>query len=175
MCDRVHELMLAAKSDGVKLGALDARGFLFAAAVAAKLELPLFMVRKLGKMPNAVSSGQYDTEYGHRDGVAIQRHAVHKGDHVILIDDLVATGGTFGAAVSCVEAMGAVVDGCVSVVELEAFEERRAKIVLPHVRRAAVFVSEASLLACGAWAAPLPLDYADDGAAFESKGALPKV
>lgn len=157
-----------------KIGLLDARGFLFT-PVALKLKLPIAMVRKPGKMPNTVTSGAYDTEYGHRDGVGVQRHAVGPKDRVLLIDDLVATGGTLGAAVECVRAAGAEVAGCLTLVELEAFDEQRAKVIPDDVEHVGLFPSERALLSNGATAADVDLDYRDDGAQFESKGAMPKV
>jgi adenine phosphoribosyltransferase len=160
-----------------KIGLLDARGFLFSSVSHAPGHkmLPAVMVRKLGKMPNTVSSGDYETEYGHRDGVAVQRHAVGLGDKIVLIDDLVATGGTFGAAIEAVRKAGGEVIGCISLVELDAFAEQRAKVLPDDVPRVALFKSESELLQMGSWKADLPDDYVDDGAVFESKGSMRKV
>lgn len=157
-----------------KLGLLDARGFLFA-PLATMLGMPIVMIRKIGKMPNTVTSGDYETEYGKREGVSIQRHAVKRGDRIVLIDDLVATGGTLGAAIACVEAAGAKVEGCLSLVELDAFAEKRKEVIPAHVPRVALFETEAELLAMGASPGALPEGYADDGAQFESGDTLPKV
>jgi adenine phosphoribosyltransferase len=160
------------------LGVLDARGFLFT-PVAERLDLPLAMVRKIGKMPNTVQSDAYQTEYGHRDGLCVQKHVCVNStspQRMVLIDDLVATGGSLGAAVQCVTDAGIQVVGCVSVVELDAFEELRAKALRQFgVPRAALFMKEKELLDCGACAADVPKDYRDDGVAIESEGSLPKI
>lgn len=156
------------------LGALDARGFLFGASVSYVSSVPLMMIRKLGKMPNVVTSGQYDTEYGHRDGLAVQRHVIGDGAKVVLIDDLVATGGSLAAAIETVEAAGGTVVGCVSIVELDAFAEQRSKVLSKDIPRFAVF-TETELAEFGAKAASLPETYVDDGKTFETKGAMNKV
>lgn len=152
-----------------KLGALDARGFLFAAPLGLSLSHPVVMVRKLGKMPNTVSSKPYEVEYGHRDGMAVQRHAVNPGDKIVLIDDLVATGGTLSAAIEAVREAGGKVVGCLSLVELEAFAAQRAEKIPPEIQRRAIFATERELLDLGATAGALPEGYDDDGAAFEAK------
>lgn len=158
-----------------KLGALDARGFLFAATLGYAMNHPVVMVRKLGKMPNTVSSGPYETEYGYREGVAVQKHAVGPGDKIVLIDDLVATGGTLAAAIESVRAAGAEVVGCLTLVELEAFAAQRAEVISEDVPRVAVFDTERELLDLGASAGALPEDYEDDGVAFEAEGEMRKV
>lgn len=156
------------------VGALDARGFLFGAPVSLALNLPLAMVRKIGKMPNVTTSNQYNTEYGHRDGLAVQNHVIGKGARVVLIDDLVATGGSLAAAIETVQAAGGQVIGCVSIVELDAFAEMRNKILSKAILRKAVF-TESQLLELGSKPALLPDDYQDDGETFETPGAMQKV
>ena len=64
------------------------------------------MMRKQGKMPNSISSQEYDTEYGKRSGLTVQRDKIKKGDRVLIIDDLVATGGTLSSAVNLVHLLG---------------------------------------------------------------------
>jgi len=68
--------------------------------IALALNKPFFMLRKSGKMPNTLSSKPYKVEYGQRDGLCIPRNAVKKGDRVLLIDDLVATGGVLALSFS---------------------------------------------------------------------------
>ena len=63
-------------------------------------------MRKPGKMPNSVSSKEYNTEYGKRSGLTVQNDKVKKGDRVLIIDDLVATGGTLSSAVELVHMLG---------------------------------------------------------------------
>ena len=94
MCDAIAEQGRAA---GItKVVGFEARGFLFV-PVAIKLGVPFVMLRKTGKMPNTVSSRPYSKEYAGVDVMCIQRDAVRAGDRVMLVDDLVATGGTLCA------------------------------------------------------------------------------
>jgi adenine phosphoribosyltransferase len=85
---------------------LDARGFILGPPIALALKKPFIMMRKQGKMPNSISSQEYDTEYGKRSGLTVQRDKVKKGDRVLIIDDLVATGGTLSSAVNLVHMLG---------------------------------------------------------------------
>jgi len=167
-CITIMQTKLQLLPSHTKLGAIDARGFLFAAPLGYLLNHPVVMVRKLGKMPNTVSSKAYEIEYGHRDGMAVQRHAVGPGDKIVLVDDLVATGGTLSAAIEAVRAAGGEVVGCLSLVELEAFAARRAETIPPDIQRVAVFDTERELLDLGAAAGALPEGYGDDGAVFET-------
>lgn len=76
---------------------MDARGFVLGPPIALALNKPFIMIRKKGKMPNCIESSTYKTEYGSRAGMCLQRDAVKPGDRVLIIDDLVATGGTLSA------------------------------------------------------------------------------
>jgi adenine phosphoribosyltransferase len=96
---------------------LDARGFLLAAPMAIKLGLPLVMVRKKGKLPGATASIEYDLEYGHAT-VEIGLGLIEPGAQVLVVDDLLATGGTAEAACRLVEKCGGTVVGCAFVIEL---------------------------------------------------------
>jgi len=155
-------LVRAVFPDVTMIAGLDARGFLLAPGIADALDLPLCMIRKIGKMPNAVNSGEYAIEYGRRAGLGVQQHVVGKHHKVLIVDDLVATGGSLSAAIKCVQAVGATVEGCLTLVELEAFREARAKTLSPLVGRAALFADEAALLRYSS-AAALPPGYRDDG------------
>jgi len=101
------------------IGCIDARGFVLGPPVALNLGLPCFMLRKKGKMPNAVTGAAYSKEYAGNDSLSIPRGAVSAGDKVLLIDDLVATGGTLAASVELVKVMGGEVVECACVVELK--------------------------------------------------------
>mmetsp|Transcript_2875 Transcript_2875/g.5788 ORF Transcript_2875/g.5788 Transcript_2875/m.5788 type:complete len:132 (+) Transcript_2875:310-705(+) len=90
------------------------------------------MMRKKGKMPNSISSTDYQTEYGNRSGLTVQRDKIQKGDRVLIIDDLVATGGTLGSAMSLVKMLGGVVVECACVVELKMFINPPAESGLPN-------------------------------------------
>src|SRR5439155_19456103 len=100
------------------IAAAEARGFLFAAPLALQLKKPLVPLRKPGKLPYRTYSLKYDLEYGsaelhmHTDGVS-------RGARVLLIDDLLATGGTMLAGAQLIEQAGGVVVGCGFLVELE--------------------------------------------------------
>ncbi|MFJ6796906.1 S-methyl-5-thioribose-1-phosphate isomerase [Streptomyces sp. NPDC091268] len=97
--------------------AVESRGFLLGAALAARTGLPLTLVRKPGKLPGAVHSAAYALEYG-EDRLEIRTDALVPGDRVLCVDDVLATGGTLGAAARLAEACGAKVAGLVVLVEL---------------------------------------------------------
>src|SRR5882724_9214072 len=84
---------------------IDARGFIFAAAAATKLHAGFVPVRKKGKLPYQTHEQSYDLEYG-KNTIAIHTDALHSGSRVLLIDDLLATGGTAGAAAELVRKVG---------------------------------------------------------------------
>lgn len=100
---------------------LDARGFVLGPPIALALKKPFVMMRKKGKMPNSVQADSYRMEYGNREGLTVQRDKIHKGSRVLVIDDLVATGGTLSSAISLVKMMEGVVVECACVVELKMF------------------------------------------------------
>ena len=108
------------------IAAAEARGFLFAAPLALKLHLPLVPLRKPGKLPYRSYSLKYDLEYGSAE---LQMHVdgVGKGQRVLLVDDLLATGGTMQAGAKLIEQAGAVVFGAAFLVEL-TFLKGRAKL-----------------------------------------------
>ncbi|CAI8033678.1 Adenine phosphoribosyltransferase [Geodia barretti] len=104
--------------------AIDARGFLFAAPVAYRLGKPLVPARKPGKLPWETRSFEYSLEYGE---AAIEMHVdgVGQGDKVLLLDDLLATGGTLAAATRLVESIGGEVAGVAVVIELTELDGRK--------------------------------------------------
>jgi adenine phosphoribosyltransferase len=85
---------------------IDARGFIFAAAAALKLKAGFVPVRKVGKLPWQTFEQSYDLEYG-TNTVAMHRDAIKPGQRVLLIDDLLATGGTAAAAIALMQKLGA--------------------------------------------------------------------
>ena len=103
---------------------IDARGFIFAAAAARKLSAGFVPVRKKGKLPYQTIEKSYDLEYG-SNTVAIHTDAVENGDRVLLVDDLLATGGTAAAALTLLEKFGADVVEVSFLIELEALEGRK--------------------------------------------------
>ena len=111
------------------LAAVDARGFLVAAPLSIPLNCGTLMVRKSGKLPGKVKSHSYGLEYG-TDTVEIQEDAVGPGQRVVIVDDLLATGGTLMAAVALLRDSGADVVGAACLIELE-FLNGRDKLEVP--------------------------------------------
>lgn len=100
-----------------KVAGIEARGFILGGAVAHQLSVGFIPVRKKGKLPWAVLGEDYALEYG-IDRVEIHTDALSKGDNVLLIDDLIATGGTCFAAIKLLERAGGKVVGCSFVIDL---------------------------------------------------------
>jgi len=126
---------LAAEFDGERVDAVigvEARGFIFAPALAYHLNAGFVPVRKPRKLPAECASIFYDLEYG-QDTLEIHRDAIGDGHRVIIADDLLATGGTARAVVDLIEQLGGKVVGLVFVIELE-FLLGRAKLAGYDVR-----------------------------------------
>ena len=102
---------------------IESRGFLFASTLAYVLKLPLALVRKHGKLPHPKISHTYDLEYG-SDTIELHDSAIQAGSRVLLIDDLLATGGTALAACQLIEKMGGTVVEVATVIELAALGGR---------------------------------------------------
>lgn len=102
---------------------MEARGFIFGSLVAWDLGLPFVPLRKPGKLPYDVQSVSYDLEYG---SATLEAHidAFDRNDRVLLVDDLLATGGTAKASCELIEQLGAKVAACAFVVELDFLEGR---------------------------------------------------
>lgn len=96
---------------------VEARGFILAAPVAYRLGAGFVPVRKAGKLPWAVAREEYDLEYG-TDKLEIHRDAIHPGERVLLVDDVLATGGTAAATARLVEALGGDIVGLGFMIEL---------------------------------------------------------
>lgn len=100
-----------------KIVAIDARGFVYGAILAHQLHIGFVPVRKKGKLPAATISEAYSLEYGEAV-MEIHEDALEKGERVVIVDDLLATGGTAGAAVKLVQQLGADIVECAFIVEL---------------------------------------------------------
>lgn len=99
------------------IAAIDARGFLLGAVLAYELNKPLILVRKPGKLPSEVISENYSSEYA-ECVVEMHRDALQGGEQVLLLDDLIATGGTFLAAARLVKQLGANVYEAAAIIDL---------------------------------------------------------
>lgn len=99
------------------VAAIEARGFVFASPIASRLGVPLILLRKRGKLPGATYSKRFTLEYG-QDEIFVHRSDVHPGHRVLLIDDLVATGGTLRAAADLLAEAGAKITGICCVIGL---------------------------------------------------------
>jgi len=101
-----------------KVAAIESRGFLFAAPLALHAEKPLVLLRKAGKLPGETRAVSYDLEYG-RATLEVHTDSFAQGDRVLILDDLLATGGTAAAAAALVTESGAEVAGFCFLVELD--------------------------------------------------------
>ena len=120
--ERLADLSRPHKPD--VLAGIESRGFLLAAPLALALGTGFVMMRKQGKLPGTTVRHTYALEYG-TDTIEIQQDAVHKGARVVLVDDLLATGGTMAAAVNLLETVGAVVPATAVIIELTFLEGRK--------------------------------------------------
>jgi len=100
-----------------KVAGIEARGFILGGAIAHQLSVGFVPIRKKGKLPAETLAQEYELEYG-TDEVEIHVDAVAKGEQVLIVDDLVATGGTAEAAVKLIERAGGAIVGCAFVVDL---------------------------------------------------------
>src|SRR6476646_5637205 len=100
-----------------KIVGIESRGFIFGAPIAYKLEVGFVIVRKLGKLPAETITAEYDLEYG-TNSVEMHRDAIEPGERVVIVDDLLATGGTTRATIELVEQLGGKVVALAFLIEL---------------------------------------------------------
>ena len=105
------------------LAGIEARGFLLASALAHSLHCGVIMVRKKNKLPGKVASHTYDLEYG-SDSIEVQNDMVAQGTKVVVVDDVLATGGTLKASTELLETIGLDVRGAVVLLELTSLKGR---------------------------------------------------
>ena len=118
--------------DGYKpdvLAGIESRGFLVAAPLALELGLGFHMVRKQGKLPGKTIPYTYDLEYG-SDTIEVQDGAIEPGQRVVILDDLLATGGTLAAAIELIRKVGGEVTGAAAIMEL-TFLKGRDRLDIP--------------------------------------------
>ncbi len=106
------------KNKGIdKIAGIESRGFIFGAALAKELHLPFVLIRKKGKLPGETIGQEYQLEYG-TDVIEVHTNSINEGDQVLVIDDLLATGGTMLAACKLMERLGGNVMGVAFVIDL---------------------------------------------------------
>ncbi|XP_072492435.1 adenine phosphoribosyltransferase isoform X1 [Notamacropus eugenii] len=109
---------------------LDARGFLFGPSLAQKLGIGFVLIRKRGKLPGPTISTSYSLEYGEAE-LEIQKDAIEPGQKVVIVDDLMATGGTMGAACKLMQSLKANVLEALTLVELTSLKGREKLTPVP--------------------------------------------
>lgn len=126
----IDEFVTICKNKGItKVVALESRGFIFGAPLAYALGVGFVPIRKRGKLPYKKLSIEFDLEYG-KDIIEIHQDALDKNDKVLLVDDLLATGGTMSAAIKLIEQLGAKIEMCAFMCELE-FLKGKEKLSAP--------------------------------------------
>ncbi len=113
-----------------KVAGLESRGFIFAAAIAAKHNLGLVLLRKPGKLPRKTHVVQYELEYGF-DSLEMHQDALDKNDRVLLVDDVLATGGTMMAGCELIAKSGAKLTNCAVFIEISALNGRNRLSSIP--------------------------------------------
>ncbi|MDQ2802203.1 MAG: adenine phosphoribosyltransferase [Pseudomonadota bacterium] len=111
------------------LAGIESRGFLLAAPLALELGCGFVMLRKRGKLPGPVVSLDYALEYG-TDRIEVQADAITPGDRVVVVDDLLATGGTLAAGIALLRRVGAEIPAAIALIELTALGGR-ARLDIP--------------------------------------------
>lgn len=100
-----------------KIAGIEARGFIIGAALAYELGVGFVPIRKAGKLPAETISQSYELEYG-TDQLEVHTDAIEEGERILLVDDLIATGGTAEASIALIQKLGGVVMGCAFVIDL---------------------------------------------------------
>ncbi len=122
ICTIFYDRYINEKID--KIVGIDARGFLFGSVLAYNMHIGMVPIRKSGKLPYKTISESYTLEYG-EEVIEIHEDAIQKGERIVIIDDLMATGGTISAAANLVEKLGGEIIECAFVVELPDLNGRQ--------------------------------------------------
>ena len=115
MINQFHSSWVEHQIDAI--AGIDARGFIIGGALAYKMSLPFITLRKKGKLPFETISEEYDLEYG-KATLEIHKDALESGTNVLVMDDLIATGGTAAAGINLIRALGGNVAGCGFIIDL---------------------------------------------------------
>jgi len=118
LTSEVYDWMASAFDDVDVIVGLESRGFIFGAPIAERMNVPLVLARKKGKLPHVTHSVDYELEYGNAT-MEIHVDAIEPGQRVLICDDLLATGGTANAAERLIEQTKGHVVGCVFLIELD--------------------------------------------------------
>ena len=119
--DRMCEIYKDKKIDAV--AGIESRGFIFASCFAERMGIPLILIRKKGKLPCETVEKAYDLEYG-QAVIEMHKDSIKPGQRVLIVDDLIATGGTTEAMIQLIESLGGVVVGVVVLMELAGLKGR---------------------------------------------------
>lgn len=119
--DTMSDLVKDLEFDAV--AGAESRGFIFGAPIAYNRRKPFLLIRKKGKLPCETVSQDYDLEYG-KATIEMHKDSIRPGDRVLIVDDLIATGGTTEAMIKLVESLGGVVAGVVVMIELAGLNGR---------------------------------------------------
>ena len=128
----VSSMVSRYRSAGIDaIAAVESRGFLFAGPLAHELRLPTLLVRKAGKLPGETVSKTYELEYG-ADTIEMHREDLRAGQRILIVDDLIATGGTVRATADLIEEAGSTVHEVFSVIGLPflSYEQRLAPVAV---------------------------------------------
>ena len=106
------------------IAGIEARGFITGSILADHLNLPFIPIRKKGKLPHDTISQEYNLEYG-KATLEVHVDAINKNDNVLIVDDLIATGGTALASIKLIKKLGANIIGCTFIIDLPSLEGRK--------------------------------------------------
>ena len=120
--DEMSDLLSGVEYDAIV--GLESRGFIFGMPIAYKEHKPFILVRKKGKLPRETIGISYELEYGEAS-IEVHKDDLKKGEKVVLVDDLLATGGTMAAAIKLMKKLGCEVVKCIFLIELEGLEGRK--------------------------------------------------
>lgn len=127
------QLSVSETNSNLAIVGIESRGFIFGAAVASALSLPFIMARKKGKLPGETYSCSYQLEYGEAT-LEMNQCDVIPGRHYVLVDDLIATGGTLGAVCHMIADHGGIVDKVLSVYQIAGLENVAQRNCLAEIK-----------------------------------------